>query len=48
MWSVFLILLVLWVLGMISGYTMNNLIHILLVAALVVLVVQLVSGRRTF
>jgi hypothetical protein len=47
LWTIFLILLVLWALGMVSGYTLNNFIHILLIAAVVVLVVQLFSGRRS-
>lgn len=46
LWTLFLVLLVLWALGMVSGYTLSNFIHILLIAALVVLVVQLFSGRR--
>jgi len=41
------ILLVLWLLGMVSSYTFGGFIHILLVLALVALVFQLVSGRRT-
>ena len=46
MWTIFVILAVLWFLGVVSTYTMGGFIHILLVAALVVLVLQLVSGRR--
>jgi Family of unknown function (DUF5670) len=41
------ILLVLWLLGLVSGYTLGNFIYILLVIALVLFVVGLVSGRRT-
>jgi hypothetical protein len=37
----------LWLLGLVSSYTLGGFIHILLVLALVVLVIQLVSGRRT-
>jgi len=40
------ILLVLWLLGLVTSYTMGGLIHILLVIAVVVLVIQLVQGRR--
>jgi hypothetical protein len=40
------ILLVLWLLGLVSSYTLGGYIHILLVIALVVLILQLVSGRR--
>jgi uncharacterized membrane protein YtjA (UPF0391 family) len=46
LWTIFIILLVLWLLGMISSYTLGGFIHILLVIALVVLVLQLISGRR--
>jgi hypothetical protein len=41
------ILLILWLLGMVSGYTVGAFIHILLVIAIVLVLVQLVSGRRT-
>lgn len=46
LWTIFVILLVLWLLGLITSYTMGGFIHILLVLALVVLVIQLLSGRR--
>ena len=46
LWTIFVILLVLWLLGMVSSYTLGGFIHILLVLALVALVVQLISGRR--
>ena len=46
LWTIFLILLVLWLLGLISSYTLGGFVHILLVLALIVLVFQLVSGRR--
>jgi len=41
-----IILLVLWLLGMVSGYTLGNFIYILLVVALVLFLVRLLSGRR--
>ncbi len=41
------VLLVLWVLGLVSSYTMNGVIHILLVAAVVIFLVRLIRGRRT-
>lgn len=47
LWTIFVILLVLWLLGLVSSYTLGGFIHILLVLALVVLVLQLISGRRT-
>jgi len=46
LYTVAVILLILWVLGMVSSYTMGGLIHILLVVALVVVVVNVISGRR--
>jgi hypothetical protein len=46
LWTIFVILLVLWVLGLMSGYTMGGVIHLLLVIAIVVIVFQLISGRR--
>ena len=46
LWTIFVILLVLWLLGMVSGYTMGNFIYVLLVIAIVLFLVRLVSGRR--
>jgi hypothetical protein len=46
LWTIFLILLVLWLLGLITSYTLGGFIHILLVVALAILVIQLISGRR--
>jgi hypothetical protein len=46
LWTIFVILLVLWLLGLVSSYTMGGFIHILLVIAVVVLILQLISGRR--
>jgi len=47
LWTIFVILLVLWLLGLVSSYTLGGFIHILLVIALVILVINLLSGRRT-
>lgn len=47
LWTIFVILLVLWLLGLVSSYTLGGFIHILLVVALVILVINLLSGRRT-
>ncbi|PYX38804.1 MAG: lmo0937 family membrane protein [Acidobacteria bacterium] len=47
LWTIFVILLVLWWLGPVSSYTLGGFIHILLVLAIVVLVINLLSGRRT-
>ena len=46
LWTIFVILLVMWLLGMVSAYTLGGFIHILLVLALVALEVQLITGRR--
>ncbi|MGB0066109.1 MAG: lmo0937 family membrane protein [Terracidiphilus sp.] len=46
LWTIFIILLVLWLLGVVTSYTLGGFIHILLVIALVVLVIQLITGRR--
>lgn len=43
---IFVIFLVLWILGLVSSYTMGGLIHILLVIAIIVLVIHLVQGKR--
>ena len=46
LWTIALILLVLWALGLVGGYTMGGFIHALLVIALIVFVFQLLTGRR--
>ena len=46
LWTIFVILLVLWLLGMVSSYTFGGFIHLLLLIALVMLIFQLISGRR--
>jgi uncharacterized membrane protein YtjA (UPF0391 family) len=46
LWTLFVVLLVLWALGMATSYTAGGLIHILLVIGLVVLVIRLIQGRR--
>jgi hypothetical protein len=45
LWTIFIILLVLWALGMVTSYTMGGLIHVLLAIAVVVLVIRLFQGR---
>ena len=47
LWTIFVVLLVLWALGLVTSYTMGGMIHLLLVVALVMLVVQVLSGRRS-
>jgi hypothetical protein len=46
LWTIFVILIVMWMLGMVSAYTMGGFIHILLVLAVVAVLIQLISGRR--
>lgn len=46
LWTIFVILLILWLLGLVSSYTMGGFIHLLLVVAVVVLIINLISGRR--
>jgi len=46
LWTVFAICLILWGLGLLTGYTMNGFIHILLAIAMVVMLLQLTRGRR--
>jgi hypothetical protein len=45
-WTIAVVLLVLWLLGLVSSYTMGGFIHILLVVAVVMLLVRLIQGRR--
>jgi hypothetical protein len=46
LWTIFVILLILWLLGLVSSYTLGGFIHILLVIAIVVLIINLIQGRR--
>ena len=45
-WTIAVVLLVLWALGLVSSYTMGGFIHILLVLAIVVVLVRIIQGRR--
>ena len=47
LWTIAVILLVLWALGMVSSYTAGGLVHLLLVIAIIVVVFQFISGRRS-
>lgn len=47
LWTILVVLLILWLLGVVSGYTVSGFIHLLLVVALVILVINLLTGRRT-
>jgi len=46
LWTIAIILIVLWLLGLVSSYTLGGFIHILLVVAIVMLLIQLIQGRR--
>ena len=46
LWTIIVVLLVLWLLGLVSSYTLGGFIHILLVIAIVVLIINLIQGRR--
>ena len=46
LWTICLVLLVLWALGMLTSYTASGMIHILLVVALVVVLIRVIQGRR--
>jgi hypothetical protein len=45
LWTIFVVLMVLWLLGLVSGYALGGFIHVLLVIAVVVLLIRLISGR---
>jgi len=46
LWTILVILLVLWLLGVVSGVTVGGFLHLLLLVALVILVINLLTGRR--
>jgi hypothetical protein len=46
LWTISVVLVILWLLGLVSGYTMGNFIHILLVIAVVVVLIRVIQGRR--
>jgi len=47
LWTIFVILLVLWLVGLVSSYTLGGFIHLFLVLAVIILIINLVTGRRT-
>ena len=47
LWTIAVVLVVLWLLGLVSGYTMGNFIHILLVIAIIIVLVRVIQGRRS-
>jgi uncharacterized protein DUF5670 len=46
LWTIFIILMILWLLGVATSYTLGGFIHILLLAALVVICIRVIEGRR--
>ena len=46
LWTICLVLIILWLLGVVTAYTMGGLIHILLVIALIVVLVRIIQGRK--
>ncbi len=46
LWTIFVILLVLWMLGMVSSYTLGGFIHLLLILAIAVVLIRVIQGRR--
>lgn len=46
LWTIATILIILWLLGLVSGYTIGSFIHILLVAAIIMILVRIIQGRK--
>jgi len=46
LWTIFIVLLILWLLGVVSSYTMGGFIHLLLIMALAVVAIRVIQGRR--
>ena len=46
LWTIFVILLILWLLGLVSSYTLGGYVHLLLILAIVVLLIRIIQGRR--
>jgi hypothetical protein len=46
LWTIFIILLVLWLAGLLTGYTLGGVLHVLLVIAVIVVLIQVLQGRR--
>jgi hypothetical protein len=47
LWTIFVVLVILWLLGLVTSFTLGGMIHILLIAAVVVLIFRLLQGRRS-
>ncbi len=46
LWTIFVVLLILWLLGMVTGYTLGGFVHILLIVALAAVLIRVIQGRR--
>jgi hypothetical protein len=46
LWTIFVILMIMWLLGLVSGYTIGGYIHILLLIAIVVVLIRIIQGRN--
>lgn len=46
LWTIFMILMILWLLGMVSSYTLGGFIHLLLILAIAVVLINIIQGRR--
>lgn len=46
LWTIFVVLMIMWLLGMVTSYTLGGFIHILLVIAIVMVLVNVISGRK--
>jgi len=46
LWTIAVVLIILWLLGLVTGYTLGNFIHILLVIAIIVVLVRVIQGRK--
>jgi hypothetical protein len=46
LWTIAVVLIIMWMLGLVTGYTMGSFIHILLVIAIIVVLVRVIQGRR--
>lgn len=46
LWTIFVVLMILWMLGMVTSYTMGGFIHVLLIIALAVVLIRVIEGRR--
>ncbi|MBP1711423.1 MAG: hypothetical protein H6Q49_1625 [Deltaproteobacteria bacterium] len=46
LWTIAVVLLILWALGMVSGYTLGSFIHVLLVIAVIIVLLRVIQGRR--